>query len=305
MKQLASLLLLFIAAFWIPANAQNTIQDTIMNDTTKVKQEKVTDAEAVRLPWHARRFRLSAGAFFPINNTNVRVGNNSGSIGTDIDFEDDLGFESNTNTFYANAMWRASRRSRFELEYFVLNRSSVKVLERQIEFEDNVYDIGVRVEAYFDSQIIRFSYGYAFISKPKYEIGFLVGTHIMLIDVGLKANTNNIGAEISDDFGVTAPLPDLGLWSEIVLTKKMGLYANINYLSAKVDTVDGSIVSYNLSLLYNVYKNFSLTAGYSGLNVKVDVEKPRANGYFKWGYNGPSITATYTLGGFMNFNKRK
>jgi hypothetical protein len=301
MKQLA--FLLFIAAFWIPAKAQ--VQDTITIDTTKVKQEKVADAEAEKLPWRARRFRLMAGVFFPVNNTNIRVGNSSGSIGTDIDFEDDLGFKDNTSTFYANAMWRASKRSRFEFEYFVLNRSSVKVLEREIEFEDHVYEASARVEAFFDSQIIRFSYGYAIICKPKYEIGLLIGTHLMFIDVGLKADTSIGSAEISDNYDFTAPLPDLGIWSEIVLTKRVGLYINANYLAAKVEDVDGHILSYNVSVLYNIHKNFSMTAGYTGLNIQVDVEKPRANGYLKWGYNGPSIAATYTFGNYINFNKKK
>lgn len=301
MKQLASLFIL--AAFYLPARAQDSI--TTVMDTTQVKKEKVADEEAERLPWRARRFRLMAGAFFPINNTNIRVGNNSGSIGTDIDFEDDLGFSDNTSTFYVNAMWRASKRSRFELEYFLLNRSAVKTLERQIEFDDHIYNIDARVEAYFDSQIIRFSYGYAIICKPKYEIGLLVGTHLMFVDVGLKTDTANIDAEISDDYNVTAPLPDLGIWGEIVITKKIGLYLNTNYLAAKFEDIDGSIFSYNASVLYNIHKNFSMTAGYSGLNVKVDVTKERANGYLKWGYNGPSITATYTFGNFINFDKKK
>lgn len=299
MKQLASLL--FIVSFWSTVNAQDAT--TTVTDSTKVKQETVTDSEAATLPWHARRFRVMAGTFFPVNNTNVRVAGNNGNVATDIDLEDDLGFKDNTTSFYANAMWRASKRSRFELEYFYLNRESTKTLEKEITFKDHTYQASATVNAYFNTTISRFAYGYAILCKPKYEVGLLVGTHLMFIDLGIQLDTSIVSAGVSDKFKVTAPLPDLGLWSEVVITKRLGLYVNANYLSAKVDNIEGKILSYNVSLLYNVYQNLSLTAGYSGLDIDVDIMKDRVNGSLNWGYNGPSIAATYTFGNYIKFNK--
>jgi hypothetical protein len=29
------------------------------------------------------------------------------------------------------------------------------------------------------------------------------------------------------------------------------------------------------------------------------------NGFFEWGYHGPSLTATYSFGNHINFNKKK
>jgi hypothetical protein len=299
MKQLAFLLI--IAAFWIPAGAQDTITTVI--DTTKVKQEKLTDTDAERLPWHARRFRLMAGTFFPVNNTVVSVAGNNGNIGTKIDLEDDLGFKSNTTSFYANAMWRASKRSRFELEYFYLNRESTHTLQKEITFRDHVYPVSATVNAYFNTTIARFAYGYAILCKPKYEVGLLLGTHLMFIDLGVGLDTNIGSVGYNDKFKVTAPLPDVGIWSEVVITKRLGLYVNANYLSAKVDTVEGRILSYNVSLLYNVYQNLSLTAGYTGLDIDVDILKERANAHMEWGYNGPSLSVTYTFGNYIKFRK--
>ncbi|WP_431242136.1 hypothetical protein ACQ9BO_19710 [Flavobacterium sp. P21] len=125
----------------------------------------------------------------------------------------------------------------------------------------------------------------------------------MLIDVGLSLEGQTQQVSFSDDFGVTAPLPDIGLWGEFVLGKKVGLYANVNYFAIKVNDIDGRILSYNLSVLYNVYKNFSLTAGFTGLNIRIDAEKERLNGFFKWGYNGPTIAAVYTFGKHIQLHK--
>lgn len=281
----------------IPAETLPAVQ----NNSLKSDEGQNYDPED--LPWHARRFKFTAGAFFPINNTQVEVGSNNGNFGNMIDFEKDLGFKKNTQSFAASFEWRISRRSRLGSEYYYLDRTSTKTLQKDIEFGDHTYPIDGRVSAFFDNQIIRIYYGYAFVSKPTYEIGALIGAHVMLIDVGLRLEGQTQGVEFHDDFGVTAPLPDIGVWGEFVLGKKVGLYANFNYFALKVNDIDGRILSYNLSVLYNVYKNFSLTAGFTGLNIRVDAQKERLNGFFKWGYNGPTIAAVYTFGSHVKLHK--
>ncbi|MRX69364.1 hypothetical protein SAMN06265349_10660 [Flavobacterium resistens] len=305
MKKLICFMIVFFSCFL--AKAQTTAEipaetlPAVQNNSLKSDEGQNYDPED--LPWHARRFKFTAGAFFPINNTQVEVGSNNGNFGNMIDFEKDLGFKKNTQSFAASFEWRISRRSRLGSEYYYLDRTSTKTLQKDIEFGDHTYPIDGRVSAFFDNQIIRIYYGYAFVSKPTYEIGALIGAHVMLIDVGLRLEGQTQGVEFHDDFGVTAPLPDIGVWGEFVLGKKVGLYANFNYFALKVNDIDGRILSYNLSVLYNVYKNFSLTAGFTGLNIRVDAQKERLNGFFKWGYNGPTIAAVYTFGSHVKLHK--
>ncbi|MDP5201427.1 hypothetical protein [Flavobacterium sp. DG2-3] len=299
------LFLLMLTFFWIPVNAQN-VADNISSESltiSKTSDEEFQDSYADDLPWHARRFKVTAGAFFPINNTEIRVDGNNGNIGTKIDLEDDLGFNKSSSSFMGTFDWRISRRSRLGAEYFVLNRSSTKTLEREINFGDHTYDVNARVTAFFDIQIARIAYGYAIISKPKYEAGLLIGAHVLFGDLGMRLDTQQTSQEIRDNFSFTAPLPDLGIWGEFVLGKRVGLYANVNYLAAKIDNIDGHIISYGLSVLYNVHQNFSLNAGYTGLNFKVDAVGKRFNGDLKWGYNGPTITAVYTFGNHVKLYK--
>lgn len=199
--------------------------------------------------------------------------------------------------------WRISRRSRLGTEYFVLNRTATKTLQKEITFKDETYNIDTRITSFFDVQIARIYYGYAFLSKPKYEAGLLIGAHVLFADIGLRVEANQASLERRETFNFTAPLPDIGVWGEFVLGKRFGLSVNANYFAAKIDNISGRIVSYNLSLLYNVYQNFSLTAGYTGLNFRVDDREENLNGYLKWGYNGPSITATYSFGNHVKLYK--
>lgn len=305
MKKLFTLLV--ISLFWFSAQAQTTAEipaettlPTLQNNNDL---EDLQDYDVNELPWHARRFKFTAGAFFPLNNTQVQVGRNSTDTGTEIDLEDDLGFSKSSVSFLSTFEWRISRRSRLGFEYFNLDRTSSKTLERDITFGDNTYNVNARISAYFNVQIARIAYGYAFLSKPKYEAGLLIGSHVMFVDLGLRLEGEGQSVEYRDSFNFTAPLPDVGVWGEFVLGKRFGLYVNANYLAIKIDNIDGRILSYNLSLLYNVHKNFSLTAGYTGLNFKIDTVRERLNGYLKWGYNGPTLTAAYTFGNHVKLYK--
>lgn len=296
---------LVMTLLWIPLKAQTIAENNSSESLTtfKTENEDFQDSYSDDLPWHARRFKVTAGAFFPVNNTEVEVGSNNGSFGNLIDFEKDLGFNKSSVSFMGTFEWRISRRSRLGAEYYYLSRSATKTLQKEIEFGDHVYPVDATVSAFMDNHIARITYSYAFISKPKYEIGALIGAHVLFGDVGMRLEGATIEAEYKDNFDFTAPLPDIGLFGEFVLGRKVGLYANINYFAIKINDFDGRLLSYNLSVLYNVYENFSLTAGYTGLNIRVDVEKERLNGFFKWGYNGPTITATYSFGNHVKLYK--
>lgn len=292
-----------IFTVWISGNAQNNSQlaeENIINTVQTQSQDNPT-LQTEDLSWHARRFKVTAGIFFPTNNTEIEVGTNNGNKGTKVDLEDDLGFSKSSASFMTTFDWRISRRSRLGFEYFALNRSSSKTLQKDISFGEHTYTIDSKVTAFFDVQIARIAYGYAFLSKPKYEAGLLIGTHVLFTDLGLRLDANQASLKFDDNFNFTAPLPDVGVWGEFVLGKHFGLYVNANYLALKIDDIDGRIISYNLSLLYNVHKNFSLTAGYTGLNFKVDAVENKLNGFLKWGYNGPTLAAAYTFGGRISY----
>lgn len=247
-------------------------------------------------PWFVERFKATAGAFFPVNNTDVQVGTKNGVAGTNIDFENDLGFRRNTGTFMADFQWRASRRSRFDFSYLRVARSVTKTLDKEIAFGDNTYQVNTTVDAFFNTNIYRFSYGYAFLLNPKFEAGLLVGAHIVGLNTGISVSGANIGASIRDNFGVTAPLPDIGLWGGYAFSPRWYVNAEFDYFALTINDYSGKIIAYNAAVHYLVVKHFDIALGYSGLNARVDADREHLVGYLKWGYNGPSVTASYSFG---------
>lgn len=262
-----------------------------------LKNQDSTKAKAVRdVPWFVDRFRISLGFYGGNNNTNIQLNSNSGEIGTSIDFENDLGYDSHSSSVFADFQWRSTSRSRFMLSYYNLRRDTNKKLEKKIEFGDNPYEIGVDIYSYFNAAVYRFSYGYAIFSKPKYEVGLSIGTHIIDMEAGIGIKGANISTEVNDNFGVTAPLPDFGIWGGYAFSERFALNAEFDYFAVTIENIKGQVVSYNLSATYKLSKHFNITGAINSLNTNVDRTGDLAYAKVEWGNNGFSLRAAYTFG---------
>jgi len=247
------------------------------------------------VPWFVEKFRLSAGFFYVVNNTNIQV-RISSAPGTDINYEKDIGFTKDVGNFINNVQWRISSRSRFSLSYYRINRNSVHTLNKEIIFNDSIYPINATVNAYFNTAIYQFSYGYALLSKPKYELGLLIGAHIIGAKTEISLVGTNSGVSFSNNYGFTAPLPDLGIWGGFAFNSRFATNFDIDYLTITIGNKSGRVLAYNLTFTYRLIDKLDLSLGYAGLNFKVNAVKQNIEGLFKWGYNGPAIAANYSFG---------
>ncbi len=211
-------------------------------------------------------------------------------------FEKDLGFNSAQLTFLANFQWRVSRRSRINLNYYNIPRKSTHTIQKDITFNGIVYPVSASINSYFNTTIYQVSYGYAILAKPKYELGVLIGTHLVGGEVGISLNNPNGSISGQSDFGFTAPVPDLGIWGGYAFSDRLALNLDFTYLAVSAGDVSGRILSYNLLFMYRAAKKLDVSLGYSGLNFGLDIYKTNVDGHLKWGYNGPSLGVTYSFG---------
>jgi len=263
------------------------------SDSARIEKEIKKEKRIV--PWFVERFKISAGGFYVINKTNIQVGIN-GMDATSIDAEKDLGLHKEVGTFLANFQWRISRRSRLTLNYYKVNRSSNHTLQKDIIFDDNTYHANSSVYTYFNTAIYQFSYGYAILSKPKYEAGVFIGSHIVGANSGISLNGTTSGASVSNNFGFTAPLPDIGLWGGYATSDRFAINADISYFTLTTNHNTGRVLAFNLGFTYRLIKKLDLSLGYSGLDFKVNTTKQNVTGIFKWGYNGPLLAVNFSFG---------
>jgi hypothetical protein len=269
--------------------AQINHQDSL---TTKEKKKEL------KAPWFVDKFKVSAGAFVPISSTDITVSatGQNGTIGTEINFEDDLGFNNSSWTFLGDIQYRLTRRSRFDLSFIRVNRNSTKTLQKDLIFDEDTFHVNNKTSAFFNSGIYRFSYGYSILTNTKFEVGLLIGFHILNSNAGLSSIGTSTNIAVSKDFGFTAPLPDFGVWGGYAFSDRWSAHGEFNYFSITVGDIGGRIIGGQLNVTYRAYKKLDISAGYNGLNFNVDITKTHAYGNLKWGYNGPSLVVSYSFG---------
>ncbi len=255
------------------------------------KEQKVLEA-----PWYVQKFSVSAGFFFAVNSTDVTVNAPNSNRGTTVSFENDLGYLQTSPTFLGDVQWRISRRSKIELSYFGIDRSKTRTLQKSINFGDQTYDVDATVNTFFNTGVYRLSYGYAFFTGKKGEFGAMIGFHIVKASVGIGLVGQNISKSAGNDYAVTAPLPDIGLWGGYVISPRWAITGEIGYLALTINNINGRIATGNFGLTYNVVNNLRATLGYNGFNFKVSAEETHLDGSLKWGYNGPSLAITFAFG---------
>ena len=253
-------------------------------------------AQIKKSPWFVERFRITAGLFIPVTNTDLQVGIKGISPGTPVNLQKDLGFSNSQLTFLASFQWRMARRSRLSVSYYNIPQKSSHILKDDIIFKDDTFHVNTSVNSYFSTTIYQISFGYAILAKPKFELGIQIGTHLVDAKTGISQNGTNSSNSKSTEFGITAPLPDLGIWGGYMFNKRFSTNFNVNYLSLTIGNIAGRILGYNLVFSYRMLEKLDLALGFSGLNFKLDKTLTYYKGHFNWVYYGPYLGVTYSFG---------
>jgi hypothetical protein len=248
-------------------------------------------------PGHAQalddKFWFQASGYFANVDTDIRVSSNTSTTpGTEIDLESDLGFDD--DEFLPSFLAGARIGSGFSLigEYYSLSRDSSVMLERDIVVEDVTYPASAMIDSSFETDIYRFSVGWAFARGDNYEVGASIGLHATDIAVALEGQASVGGGAVQvqqrrQDF--LAPLPTLGLFATFEPMPKVTIGARVDYLSLGIDDYDGRLLNAQASVSYRVWRNVGIGAMYRLVDYRVDVEKERYTGRFDYEYNGPAI----------------
>jgi hypothetical protein len=232
----------------------------------------------------SNRFFLMVGGFWPDVNTTVRADGNGGRIGTSLDFESDLGLADRDALFMAGAGMRLGERHYIDLLYFKLARDADHTIDRTIEFGDRVFEAQATVSASFETEVIRLSYGYAFISNDKHLLLGQIGAHYTRVTAGLSLRGDR---SVSGEADSDVPLPVLGLVYDYSITPKVRLELRAQIFRLEFEGIDGALDNLTASVSYAFTPRISAMVGYNYYSMDVDAQADRWNGSFDFDYHGP------------------
>jgi len=229
-------------------------------------------------------FYFGVGAFFPQTTTSAQLDSNRLGAGTNIDFENALGMEDSKTVPVGFGRIRLGERWRIEGEYFRLDRSGDRQIDRTIQWGDRVYPVNAQVQSRFDFSDFRVSGGYSFFRTRDKELGVGLGLHVASYKVSITSN--NIGSESQN---VTAPLPVLSVYGQFALTEHWAVSGRMDRLSLKYDKYDGNITALGLDLMYQPFKNVGFGLGSRALYLSLEAREEHRTAKFKQTFQGPVL----------------
>jgi len=229
------------------------------------------------------RFYFGGGWFSPQITTNASLASRAG-IGANVDFENALGMEDSTSAPMGMARWRITDRWRFEAEYFRLNRSGSRVIDRNIQWGDQTYAINSQVNSTFNFSDLRLSAGYSFFRRPDKEVGVGAGLHVARYSASLEST-----AAGRESTAATAPLPVISFFSQFALTDRWALGARMDRFFIKYDNFQGSLVAVGVDLLYQPFRHVGFGLGSRALYLDATNTDDGRKASFRQTFQGPVV----------------
>lgn len=222
------------------------------------------------------KLQFNASLATIILNTNIRVDGSSGT-GTDIDAEDDLGLAKDRLAPRFAVRWRPWRRHEFEVGYQFARRSSGRVLDRDITFGDSTYNVGATVDSKLNTDEAFLVYRFAFLAKPRTQVGLAMGLGAVFLDAGIGA-VGGGGAQYSQSESVTGPLGSLGLYGRFLSGDRWWWEAEARYVQVSIDRFTARVVGGGGAVRYAAWSKLLLECGYGLTGVQVDIAAAASSG---------------------------
>jgi hypothetical protein len=225
---------------------------------------------------------LVLGAGF---DTTLRIDESLASQGTEISAEGDLGLETSKVLAQAELTLLPGKHHLVRLSGMTTRRSAQKVLDLLVEFDDETYLIGERVDSELNLTMIGLTYGYRFIAQDRGELTATFG--IQVAEVEANAVVRN--RVVRDAESGVAPIPFAGLEGRFDFSSRWSAEARVQYLTADIDDVDGSIIDARFALTWRTNPHLVFGLGFRSFAIEVDSRNEDTPGFVDMSMDGPLL----------------
>jgi hypothetical protein len=235
--------------------------------------------------YETERGSLYLGVFVTDRATDTRLDSDSG-VGTDINFEEDLGFERSMSVARLGGTFYMQPRQSIDFGVFDLSRDASRVIDENIEFGDQTYTINSLITSTFDLTITKIDYTFAPLSRPGGYLGFNAGFYIASTEVSMAvAGPNFNTTHESED--LTAPLPVFGLRGEFKATDRITVGGAAQFFKIEIDDTSGSLRDIYIGADYSLGESYAVGLAYNEVSMAISSDEDGGfRGELDWGYDG-------------------
>ncbi len=262
----------------------------------QVKDSIITPDQLKDIKFIKPKFSANFGTYISNNSSGLTIGSKQLGLGVVINLEDALGLETNTTVLRGGVEYNFGKRLQhgLSLDYFRINRSSLKTLADDIEIGDYIFSIGDNIKTEFNLSIIKLKYNYAFLSDERVDVAFSCG--FFIIPMSFEISSDQFDSQKGN---FIAPLPVLGISSNFLLAKNLYLKQSADLLYLKVNNLKGSIVDLNLAIEHAPFKHFRYGLGVNTFKINIYANQKESDinffGNVNMDYSGVMFYLKYCL----------
>lgn len=248
-----------LSSTWAPAHAQESANDT----------------------WGFR-----VGAFVADQDANATLGVSVGQgAESNLDFEDDLGLDSQQTVFRFDAFYNFGERHRLDFGAFDLSRVATSALERETQWGFTTYPIGVSIKTSLRFKVYKVAYTYKFLRRDASYLGVIGGLYVA--DTGLEMLRLDVGD--GENRTLTAPLPVIGFRGEHFFADRWRAHASAELFFISIDGIEGSLHDFMLGIDYRLFDNAALGVGFNSTLTKIDALEKNFQANLRSEYTGALV----------------
>lgn len=228
-------------------------------------------------------FSVRAGGFAVSNGTDVRLDAAAGDgIGTEIDFEKELGLDSDLNLLTVGLEWLPLERHQFRVAYFRTGRSgSESLLDREIEWGDQVYPVGAEISGEFTSTYIELDWTWWLFKGDRGGFGPTLGVMYLDLSAGLAAHFHigSLDLRFSREASATAPIPSIGVEGRGAILRSLFVLGYVRFLpDVTIGNISGDALQFNAALEWMPLEHAGLGVAYHGFGIDAEIDDSSYNG---------------------------
>ena len=235
------------------------------------------------------RWGLDLGWFTTSFNTELRLDSEELGLGTTIDLEDDLGLDSDRADFRLRGYYRFNPRHGIQLGYTRWKRSAERVIDREIQWGDEIYVVNTRVATDLRADWYKLAYKWSFVNNDDVEVGALFGVSTYDFSATLAASASVEGGGSAEgqveSKSLIAPIPLVGMQVDWHLSRSFTFWFSGEFFDARVSGYDGTLTDSSAGLDWMLSQSVGIGAAYNLVSLRVSHDA-EADVKVKYSYDG-------------------
>jgi hypothetical protein len=231
------------------------------------------------------RFRAEVSLLGAAFDTQLRIDPTATLQGTQVSAEEDLALDDAQYMILGELTLLPGDHHLVRLSGLTARRSAQTILERGIVFEDDVYFRGERIDSELNLTMFGLTYGYRFIASERAELAASFGIQVAEVE----ANAVVRSRVVRDAESGVAPLPLIGLEGRFDFTARWSAEVRIQYLTANIEDVDGSIMDARAAIAWRTNPHLLFALGYRSLAIDIDSQNESTPGFVEMKISGPML----------------